>query len=89
MENAMEVLSKCASFYIESKLLQKGICIVREMEKIETDFYAAYKIAWAISSNRAVNKVGNLDQIHASESICYVPSHHSFIRDHMMCSFYK
>ena len=74
MENAMGVLSKCASFYIDNKLLQEGICIVREMEKIETDFYAAYEIAWAyldsrFSSNQTVNKVGNLDQMHTSESI--------------------
>ena len=53
---------------------KKASVLFVKWKKIETDFYAAYEIAWAyldsrFSSNQTVNKVGNLDQIHTSESI--------------------
>ena len=47
MEIVMELLSNFTSFYIKNKELQKAYVVVSEMEKIETDFSAAYKIAWA------------------------------------------
>ena len=47
MEIVMECLSNLASFYIKDKELQKAYVVVSEMEKIETDVSAAYKIAWA------------------------------------------
>ena len=76
MENAIEVLSMCASFYIEHKMLQNGNSMVREMEQLETDFYAAYETAWAYldsqntrTSNQVSDKVGTLDKIKTCESI--------------------
>ena len=45
MEIVMECLSNFTSFYIKIKELQKAYVVVSEMEKIETDFSAAYKIA--------------------------------------------
>ena len=47
MEIVMECLSNFTSFYIKNKELQKAYVVVSKMEKIETDFSAAYKIAWA------------------------------------------
>ena len=47
MEIVMELLSNFTSFYIKNKELQKAYVVVSEMEKIETDFSAAYNIAWA------------------------------------------
>ena len=47
MEIVMELLSNFTSFYIKNKELQKAYVVVSEMEKIETDFSSAYKIAWA------------------------------------------
>ena len=47
MEIVMECLPNFTSFYIKIKELQKAYVVVSEMEKIETDFSAAYKIAWA------------------------------------------
>ena len=43
----MECLSYFTSFYIKIKELKKAYVVVSEMENIETDFSAAYKIAWA------------------------------------------
>ena len=43
----MECLSNFTSFYINNKELQKAYVVVSEMEKIETDFSAAYKNAFA------------------------------------------
>ena len=46
MERVIEILSNTTMFYIENRELQKCNLTVDEMEKIETDFYAAYAIAW-------------------------------------------
>ena len=66
MEKAMELLSKCASFYIKNKMLQKGNVVVYEMEKLETDFYEAYEVVWVHlgqqnKSCQVFEKVGILD----------------------------
>ena len=70
MEKAMELLSKCASFYIENKMLQK----VYEMEKLETDFYEAYEVVWAHlgqqnKSRQVFEKVGILGNKDIRDSI--------------------
>ena len=56
MEIVMECLSDFTSFYIKIKELQKAYVVVNEMEKIETDFSAAYKIAWAYLDSLEGNK---------------------------------
>ena len=56
MEIVMECLSNFTSFYIKIKELQKAYVVVNEMEKIETDFSAAYKIAWAYLDSLEGNK---------------------------------
>ena len=52
MEIVMEHLSNLTSFYINIKELQKAYVVVSEMEKIETDFSAAYKIVWTYLGSR-------------------------------------
>ena len=52
MESVFEILSNLTTFYIQNKELQKSNLIVGEMEKIETDFYTSYDIAWAYLDSR-------------------------------------
>ena len=47
MEIVKKLLSNFTSFYIKNKEQRKAYVVVSEMEKIETDFSAAYKIVWA------------------------------------------
>ena len=56
MEIVMDVLSSLTTFHLQNKELQKGIVVVSEMEKIETDFCAAYEIAWAYLDSRGGEK---------------------------------
>ena len=56
MELVMEHLSNFTSFYIKIKELQKAYVVVSEMEKKETDFSAAYKIAWAYLDSLEVDR---------------------------------
>ena len=56
----MECLSNFTSFYIKIKKLQKAYVVVSEMEKIETDFSAAYKIAWAYLDSLEGDKSSSL-----------------------------
>ena len=60
METVMEVISNFTTFHIKHKDLQKANVGVSEMEKIETDFYAAYKIAWAYLDTREGDKSSDL-----------------------------
>ena len=38
METVMDVLSSLTTFHLQNKEIQKGIVVVSEIEKIETDF---------------------------------------------------
>ena len=60
MEIVMDVLSSLTMFHLQNKELQKGIVVVSEMEKIETDFCAAYEIAWAYLDSREGEKSTDL-----------------------------
>ena len=60
METVMDVLSSLTTFHLQNKELQKGMVVISEMEKIETDFYAAYEIAWAYLDSRGGEKSTDL-----------------------------
>ena len=60
METVMDVLSSLTTFHLQNNEIQKGIMVVSEMEKIETDFCAAYEIAWAYIDSRVGEKSTDL-----------------------------